>query len=57
MDAKKHSSDPFKLEFRVRRQDGTYIWVEDQGVPQLDDRGKPVRIIGAVRDINDFKRG
>jgi diguanylate cyclase (GGDEF)-like protein/PAS domain S-box-containing protein len=56
MDAKKHSSDPFKLEFRVRRQDGTYIWVEDQGVPQLDDRGKPVRIIGAVRDINDFKR-
>jgi PAS domain S-box-containing protein len=56
MAIRKRSSDPFSLVFRVRRQDGTYAWVEDQGVPQLNDQGKLVKIIGSIKDIDELKR-
>jgi diguanylate cyclase (GGDEF)-like protein/PAS domain S-box-containing protein len=49
--------DPCRLEFRVLKQDGTYLWMEDQGVPQVNDQGKLVRVIGAFTDISERKRG
>jgi diguanylate cyclase (GGDEF)-like protein/PAS domain S-box-containing protein len=50
------SSEPYRLEFRVRKQDGSYLWIEDQGVPQLNDQGKLVKAIGAVKDVSDLKQ-
>lgn len=51
-----NESEPFKLEFRLLKQDGTYLWMEDQGVPQVDDQGQFVKVIGALKDISERKQ-
>ncbi len=49
-------SEPFQLEFRMLHQESGYIWLEDQGVPHLDDQGRLVKVVGALKDISDRKR-
>ncbi len=44
------------LEFRAVRKDGSYIDVVVNLAPVRDDRGQIVQIIGAGRDITEFKR-
>jgi diguanylate cyclase (GGDEF)-like protein/PAS domain S-box-containing protein len=44
------------LEIRIRCQDGTYLWVEDQARVQLDAAGQPWKIIGSLKDISDRKQ-
>ena len=41
----------FEGEYRMRRGDGTYIWVHDRGVVIEDDDGLSTHLVGAVRDI------
>lgn len=44
-------------EYRVRhRKTGEYRWIEDRVVPQLDDQGNLIGIIGVARDITERKR-
>lgn len=50
-----NSEEPYTTEFRVLKRDGTYIWVEDLGVPQLNDQGDLVKVIGVVKDLSDIK--
>ncbi len=38
-------------EYRLRRGDGTYIWVHDRGVIIDDDDGVSTHMVGAIRDI------
>ncbi len=47
------TKDRFHLEFRVRRKDGTYITVEDNGYIFLDSTGKVARMAGFVIDITE----
>ncbi|HEY9819778.1 MAG TPA: response regulator [Candidatus Sericytochromatia bacterium] len=47
---------PFHLEFRVRRKDGTYITVEDNGYFFLDSAGQIARMVGFIVDITDACR-
>lgn len=42
-------------EFRVKRADGTYIWVNNKRAVVHDADGKPVSIVGNVRDISVHK--
>ncbi|MDZ7660552.1 PAS domain-containing protein [Fodinibius sp.] len=42
-------------EFRVKRADGTYIWVNNKRAVVHDSDGKPVAIVGNVRDISVHK--
>jgi PAS domain S-box-containing protein len=42
---------PYRVEYRYRRKDGSYFWVEDNGVYLKDDTGKPFRMLGAMKDI------
>ena len=44
-------------QYRFRRKDGRYAEVEDRGYIARDVRGLPVRMIGAMRDISERKRG
>lgn len=44
---------PAHLEFRVRKKDGTYIFVEDSGRFITDAEGNVTRMIGFVKDITD----
>ncbi|VTR96150.1 multi-sensor hybrid histidine kinase : PAS/PAC sensor hybrid histidine kinase OS=uncultured bacterium GN=ACD_75C00374G0005 PE=4 SV=1: PAS_4: PAS_3: PAS_8: PAS_3: HisKA: HATPase_c: Response_reg [Gemmata massiliana] len=51
------SKSPFRLEYRVRRKDGTYTTVYDQGHFIPDPSGVPTeRVVGFVSDVTDRKR-
>ena len=45
--------EPFIMEYRVVRRDGTVRWVTDGGFPVHDRQGRPVRLAGTARDITD----
>jgi PAS domain S-box-containing protein len=51
------SRQPFHLQYRLQRSDGTYTWVEDVGTPRLQDDGSFAGYLGTVTDITDRKRG
>jgi PAS domain S-box-containing protein len=44
---------PFSLDHRVRRSDGEYRWVIDEGRPQFDPNGEWVGYVGLVIDVHD----
>jgi PAS domain S-box-containing protein len=46
---------PGKVEFRARRADGSYIWVESVGNPLFDEDGELIGAIFVTRDIGDRK--
>jgi DNA-binding CsgD family transcriptional regulator/PAS domain-containing protein len=41
----------FRGEYRLRRSDGTYLTVSDQGIVLVDGDGTPTNMIGAMRDV------
>ncbi|MEA5616961.1 GAF domain-containing protein [Cronbergia sp. UHCC 0137] len=43
-------------EYRFLRRDGTYIYIFDRGYVVHNQKGKPVRMIGAMMDMSDRKR-
>ncbi|MEW6493789.1 MAG: PAS domain S-box protein, partial [Cyanobacteriota bacterium] len=50
------TKEPFHLQFRVCRKDGTYITVEDNGYFFLDSAGNNAHMVGFVVDISNRKR-
>ncbi|WNO71011.1 MULTISPECIES: SpoIIE family protein phosphatase [unclassified Streptomyces] len=51
--ALKTGSDHYGAYFRIRRRDGSLRWTHTQGRVRRDGRGRPVRIIGIVRDATE----
>ena len=47
----------FRIQYRVRRADGEYSWVDDAGRPRYDQDGAFAGFIGAVTDIGDRRSG
>jgi diguanylate cyclase (GGDEF)-like protein/PAS domain S-box-containing protein len=47
---------PFAIDFRIKHHAGGYIWLTTAGEAIRDLDGKPIRMIGSVRDISDRKR-
>ena len=47
---------PFTIEYRLRRHDGKYRWVLDNGVPRFAPEGMFSGYIGSCIDITDRKR-
>jgi PAS domain S-box-containing protein len=45
----------YRHEFRVVSPDGNVHWIAGQGEPFFDEAGKPVRMVGVVRDITELK--
>jgi len=45
----------YSLEYRVRHQQGHYVYVHDQGLILRDDMGKIVRMVGSTMNISDLK--
>jgi len=41
----------FWEEYRIRRKNGTWMWVLDRGTAVFDDQGRAVRMVGAETDI------
>jgi len=45
--------EPYRIQFRISRPDGTVRWVEDRGYPVKDSSGRMIHAVGAVQDITD----
>ena len=47
---------PFFDEFRLRRPDGSRVWIGYRGQAEYDPNGRPVRTFGVVMDITERKK-
>jgi PAS domain S-box-containing protein len=45
---------PFVMQYRLRRNDGEYRWVSDQGVPRYDPQGRFAGYIGSCVDVTEL---
>ncbi|MEL0636415.1 EAL domain-containing protein [Marinomonas sp. TI.3.20] len=49
-------NQPFNIEYRIKKPDGTVIWVWDRGrVAEFDANGNPVLLVGIILDITTEK--
>jgi PAS domain S-box-containing protein len=57
--ALKHSlktGENFYQEFRFRKKDGSYIYVEDSSIVLKDEKGRVYRALGVIKDITEKKQ-
>ncbi|WP_221063215.1 bifunctional diguanylate cyclase/phosphodiesterase [Methylomagnum ishizawai] len=47
---------PYRMEYRLRRHDGTYHWLVETARPRSDERGRFLGFVGCCIDISDMKR-
>jgi len=45
----------YKIDYRVRKKDGTYLWWHVTGSSQRDSKGKAIKMSGACVDITERK--
>jgi PAS domain S-box-containing protein len=48
--------EPFRMEYRLRRADGEFRWVDDTGIPRISPVGDFLGYIGSCIDITEHKR-
>jgi len=48
---------PFRMQYRMQRENGQYRWVEDTGMPRYDGPGEFCGFMGTAIDIDDRKNG
>ena len=48
--------EPFETEYRLRRHDGEFRWVVDQGVPRFTADGRFAGYIGACSDVTERRQ-
>ncbi len=56
LDAATVAGSNYNVQYRLRRKDGSYIFVEDNGVFIVNDLGEAVRMLGTMRDITERRR-
>jgi PAS domain S-box-containing protein len=47
--------DPFAMEYRLRRHDGVFRWIIDEGTPHFDSAGEFLGYVGHCLDIHERK--
>lgn len=50
------SGSTYEAEYRVRGKDNKVRWVVARGMAEMDERGRPVRLAGALVDITSLKK-
>jgi len=48
--------EPYRVEYRFRRKDGAYIWVEDHGIFLAGPDGRAARMLGTMADETQRKQ-
>ena len=51
-----HHRVPYDIEYRLRTKSGKYHWFRARGQAVWDKKGKPIRMAGAIQDIDDRKQ-
>jgi len=46
----------FREEYRIRRGDGSWMWILDRGIALWDEAGRAVRMVGSEKDITERKQ-
>ena len=46
---------PYDVEYQLRREDGSYVWIHARGQAVWDEMGNPLRMAGSVDDIQKTK--
>ncbi|MDD3836430.1 MAG: PAS domain S-box protein [Phenylobacterium sp.] len=44
---------PWRMEYRLRRRDGAWRWVDDSAAPRFDDGGRFLGYVGSVVDVQE----
>ncbi len=47
--------DKFSEELKLKRKDGTFIYIENKGILLRDNQGRPYEAIGVIKNITDLK--
>jgi PAS domain S-box-containing protein len=47
---------PFRMEYRLRRSDGEYRWVIDEGAPRIEPGGRFLGYVGSCIDVTDVRQ-
>ncbi|NJN72501.1 MAG: PAS domain-containing protein [Limnothrix sp. RL_2_0] len=49
---------PYTIEYRFRHNNGSYIWIQDRGIPKdaIETDAADLKIVGVMRDISDRKQ-
>lgn len=50
--ATKANNTRYEMEYRIRKKDNSYAYVQDRGIMIINEQGKLTRIIGAIEDIS-----
>jgi PAS domain S-box-containing protein len=50
------TGEPYSIEYRIRRPDGSIRWISAWGQASFDGQGKPIRLAGTAIDVTDRKR-
>ncbi len=50
------AGEAWEKRYRFRRADGSYAEVEDRGYVVRDEGGRPVRMVGSMRDVTERRR-
>ncbi|MBA3737081.1 MAG: PAS domain-containing protein [Actinobacteria bacterium] len=50
------AGDPFTLEYRMIRPDGSIVWIRDRGSVVMNEAGDPEYVQGLYEDISEQKR-
>ena len=48
---------PFRMQYRIRKADGEFCWLESRGLPRTSSNGEFLGFIGTAADIGDRNRG
>lgn len=52
-----HGEGTLRLDYRIRKGDGNYIWVQDSvRIAEFDVDGTPLRVMGTMQDISEQKQ-
>jgi hypothetical protein len=49
------TGEPYCVEYRIRRRDGSIRWISVRGQASFDGQGKPIRLAGTAIDVTDRK--
>ena len=52
-----HKRTPFEMEYRLLRHDGEWRWLNDRGVPVVDESGEFTGFVGSCLDVTERVEG